>query len=70
MCPNRRAWAEVLKTARMRTLFSWYLLLVSLTMVLRYLIGIPPRCERDWRYIRVAVAFLTWLLRGFGSARS
>ena len=54
----------------MRTLLDWYLLLISLTIVMPYLTGVPPRCERDWRYVRIAVAFLTWLLVGLVSARS
>jgi hypothetical protein len=54
----------------MRTPLSWYLVLLVVILVVPYLAGVPPRSRRQWRYLLVTIAFLTWLLLGFASLRS
>jgi hypothetical protein len=54
----------------MRTPFSWYVLLLLVTALGPYALGVRPRCPRQWRYVSVTVAFLTWLLLGIASLRS
>jgi hypothetical protein len=48
----------------------WWIVLVISCVVLPYLLGTPPRRRRDWILLTVTIAFLTWLLAGFGSVRS
>jgi len=53
----------------MRTAFGWYLLLLANVIVTPYLLGVPPRCRREWRCVTITLAFLTWLLLGLESVR-
>jgi hypothetical protein len=54
----------------MRTPLAWYILLVSLCVLAPYLLGIRPRGRKDWIWLTLTIAFLTWLLAGFTSVRS
>ena len=44
---------------------KWYVALLFACIVLPYLLGVRPRGRRDWRFMVVVIAFLTWLLLGF-----
>jgi hypothetical protein len=44
----------------------WFVALLILCVLLPYLLGVRPRQARDWRHLTIAIAFLTWLLLGFG----
>jgi hypothetical protein len=54
----------------LQTPLFWCIVLVSSCIVVPYLLGTPPRRRRDWRLLTATIAFLTWLLAGFGSVRS
>jgi hypothetical protein len=54
----------------MRSLVAWYVLLLAFCVGLPYLLGVRPRRSRDWTYLSVTIAFLTWLMLGFASVRS
>jgi hypothetical protein len=54
----------------MRTPFSWYVFLLLVVAVVPYLLGVRPRSQREWRYVLVAIVFLTWLLLGLAPLRS
>jgi len=54
----------------MRTPLAWYILLVSLCILAPYAFRIRPERRRDWIWITVTIAFLTWLLAGFASLRA
>jgi hypothetical protein len=54
----------------MGTLFAWYVLLLLVTAVGPYVLGVRPRSSRQWHYVSVTIAFLTWLLLGIASLRS
>jgi hypothetical protein len=49
-----------------RSLLNWYAVLLLACILLPYLLGVRPRDSRDWRHIVVVIAFLTWLMLGFG----
>lgn len=53
----------------MNTPVGWYLLLLSLCILVPYVLGIAPRRRRDWTMMTATVAFLTWLLGGFAYVR-
>lgn len=53
-----------------RNMAFWCALLVVACIVAPYLFGVPPRRRRDWAALTGAIAFLLWLLGGFGSVRS
>jgi hypothetical protein len=48
----------------------WFVALLALCVFLPYLLGVRPRRPRDWRHVLVAIAFLMWLLLGFGYLHS
>lgn len=50
----------------MTPLTKWFVGLLTICVLLPYLLGVRPRRPRDWRQLLVAVAFLAWLLIGFG----
>jgi hypothetical protein len=54
----------------MRSLSAWYLLLVGACVVLPYLLRLQPARRRDWTFLSVTIAFLTWLLLGFAFLHS
>lgn len=54
----------------MRTPPTWYLVLLLATIAGPYLCGVAPRSPRQWRFVSVTIAFLTWLLLGIASLRS
>jgi hypothetical protein len=45
----------------------WFVGLLTICVLLPYLLGLRPRRPRDWRDMLIVVAFLMWLLLGFGS---
>jgi hypothetical protein len=45
---------------------KWFVALLVLCVVLPYLLGVPPRRPRDWRYVLLTLGFLMWLLLGLG----
>jgi hypothetical protein len=47
----------------------WYLWLVIGTAVAAHLLGVQPRSEREWHYVRITLGFLTWLMLGLASVR-
>ena len=53
-----------------RTAFDWYIVLLTCCIAAPYLFGVRPRSRRDWLWLTAAIAFLTWLLAGFGTVRS
>ena len=54
----------------MGTPLGWYLLLLAIILVIPYFAGVPPQSRRQWQYVLVTIAFLTWLLLGSTSLRS
>lgn len=44
----------------------WFVGLLAICVLLPYLLGVRPRRPRDRRQVLIAVAFLMWLLLGFG----
>jgi hypothetical protein len=54
----------------MRTPLACYVLLLLMTTVGPYVLGVRPRSARQWRYVSATVAFLTWLLLGIAALRS
>lgn len=49
----------------MQTLRYSCIALVAATMFLPYVLGVPPRNERERRYAAIAIGFLIWLPAGF-----
>jgi hypothetical protein len=41
---------------------AWFLLLAAASLWGPYLLGVPPRTPRHWRYVALTVAFLAWIL--------
>jgi len=50
----------------MTPIATWFVALLILCVLLPYLLGVRPRRPRDWRHVLIAIAFLMWLLLGFG----
>jgi hypothetical protein len=53
-----------------RNPLAWYLVLVIACIMLPYVLGVRPRCQKDWTALGFTIGFLTWLLVGFRSLRS
>jgi hypothetical protein len=47
-----------------------FVALLALCAPLPYLLGVRPRRQGGWRHVLVAIAFLMWLLLGFGYLHS
>ena len=48
----------------------WYVLILAVCVAGPYLLRVPPRRRRDWQYLVVGIAFVSWLLAGFTTLRS
>lgn len=48
----------------------WFLLIAALTIAAPYLLGVKPRTRRQWFYVVVTIAFLTWILPFMASLRA
>ena len=47
-----------------------FALLAAACIVGPYALGVSPRTRRDWRWIAITIAFLTWVLPMMASLRS
>ena len=48
----------------------WFVVLALASVTGPYVLRVPPRTRRQWRYIAVTVAWLAWLLPLMVSLRS
>ncbi len=54
----------------MKSPLTWYVILTVVCVAGPYLLGVRPRTRRDWLWLMVTEAFITWLLAGFVFLRS
>ena len=54
----------------MKSAGTWFLVLVGVCVAGPYLLGVRPRTQRQWLYLAIAIAFLTWVLPFMASLRS
>jgi hypothetical protein len=46
----------------MRSPVTWFILLALACMVGPYVLRVPPRTDRERRWLAVTIAFLAWIL--------
>ena len=49
---------------------AWFVILSGTCLLAPYVLGVPPKTRRHWRYIALTIAFVAWILPLMVSLRS